>query len=261
MILFFFEMLLLGVGVGVANGALGIGGGVLMVPALLEFVPGMKPHTAEGTSLFIIIFVAAVNAWRQNRGKEVQWTYAGLLAAGSIAGGVGGAWVTRYLSGKTLEWIFVGLLALMGLRFLLSQPRQVFKGKGWERGALAVGIGLAAGVTSGMTGVGGGLILVPLVLLVGISTNKDVTRLSNLVMIGTSAAGAAVHLLAAKETDLSWTVGQVSLGVAPWIFAGAVVGSPLGRWLNRRLTYKWRKVVLVVLIGIIAARMVWRALS
>jgi len=261
MVVFFFEMLVVGVAVGVANGALGIGGGILMVPALLEFVPGMQPHTAKGTSLFIIIFVAGVNAWRQNRGRDVPWASAGLLATGSIIGGYGGAWLTGFLSGRTIEWIFVALLGLMGLRLLSSEPRQLFRGKPWQRGALAVGIGLATGLTSGMTGIGGGLVLVPLVLLAGIATNQRVTGLSNLVMIATSAAGAAVHLQAAPEIALPWTVGQVSLAVVPWIFLGAQAGSPVGRRINTRLSYRQRKVALVVLIGLIGARMVWRALS
>ena len=254
-------MLFVGVGVGLLNGALGVGGGLLMVPALLEFVPGMQPQTAKGTSLFIIIFVAGFNAWRQNRGRPVPWGPVGLLATGSIAGGYAGAWATGFMSGEAVVWIFVGLIGLVGLRLMLSDPQPVLEGSALERWVLAVAIGVAAGVTSGMTGIGGGLVLVPLVLLARISTNERVTGLSNLVMVATSAAGAFAHLLAAPEIDLPWTVGQVSLAVAPAIYIGAMAGSPVGRRINVRLTYRQRKLALLALIIVIGTRMAWRALA
>ena len=261
MLSLFISMLVVGLFVGLMNAALGIGGGILMVPALLEFVPGMAPHTAKGTSLFIILFVAGINAWRQNRGRPVPWDSAGLLAAGSVVGGYTGAWFTGLLSGETVLWIFVGLLGLIAVRLLFSEPRPVFSGNPWQRAAMAVGIGLATGVTSGMTGIGGGLVLVPLALLTRISTNERVTGLSNLVMVATSAAAVMVHLRAAPEVNLPLTLGQVSLAVAPFIFLGSQIGSPLGRYVNTRLSYKQRRAALLILIGAIGARMVWRALG
>ena len=101
-----FLILMFGVGVcvGVLNAALGIGGGILMVPALRETIPGIDAHTAKGTSLFIIIFVAGLNAWRQNRGKEIPWRLIIELAAGSILGGYAGARFTGYLSGTTVTF-------------------------------------------------------------------------------------------------------------------------------------------------------------
>ena len=69
--LFFYPgMLFLGVGVGLMSGALGLGGGILMVPAFLEFVPVMDPHTAKGTSLLIIAWPRPT--WRLSEG-HVDW--------------------------------------------------------------------------------------------------------------------------------------------------------------------------------------------
>ncbi|MEA3364123.1 MAG: TSUP family transporter, partial [Candidatus Hydrogenedentes bacterium] len=87
-LLFYPGMIILGIGVGLMSGALGLGGGILMVPAFLTFVPGMDPHTAKGTSLMIIVFVAAVNVWRLNRGHDNwQWRLALQVSIGSIVGG------------------------------------------------------------------------------------------------------------------------------------------------------------------------------
>jgi len=261
-IVFCIEMVVVGCLVGTVNAALGLGGGFVMVPALREFVPGIDPHTAKGTSLFIIVFVAALNAWRQNRGSGgVPWRVAGVLASGSILGGYAGAWFTGLLSGNAVTWIFIALLGVMCVRLLLTEPKPPTETGKRPKDVLAFAIGLATGLASGMAGIGGGIVLVPLVLLVGLSTNERVTGLSNLVMVATCSAGAFVHLRADQTLAMPGTVGQVSLAVAPLIFLGAQAGSPLGRWMNEHLTFSQRKFALVTLAVVIAARMVYRALQ
>ena len=85
-------MAMLGAGVGVVSAALGVGGGILMVPAFATFVAGVDMNTAKGSSLLVITFVAAVNSWRMNRGEtKSPWDVIGLIALGSIAGGFLGA--------------------------------------------------------------------------------------------------------------------------------------------------------------------------
>lgn len=256
---FILGMLLVGVGVGLMNAALGIGGGILMVPALLEFVPGMDPHTAKGTSLFVIVFVAAINAWRQNRGHTVPWRAALFLVAGSMLGGYAGAWVTGLLSGVAITWVFVGVLGVIVVRLLLSEPKPAPVRQNVSHDIVALSIGLVTGVASGATGIGGGLVLVPLVLVAGIASNERVTALSNLVMVATCASAVAVQLRAASTLSLPGTVGQVSLALAPLIFVGAQLGSLLGRRINTRLTYGQRKGALIATIVIVMVRMALRA--
>jgi len=261
-VLFLAGMFVVGCCVGVMNAALGIGGGILMVPALREAIPGMDAHTAKGTSLFLIIFVAALNAWRQNRGRsDVPWRLAAMLAGGSVLGGYAGAWVTGRLSGGAVTWIFVVLVLAVAVRLFLSEARALGQGAARQADAIAFAIGLATGITSGMTGIGGGLVLVPLVLLAGLASNERVTALSNLVMAATCMASTYVHLTAARTLELPGTVGQVCLAVAPAIFLGAQLGSPLGQWVNAHLSYSKRKTVLVVLLLLVAVRMASRALA
>ncbi len=258
-LLFYAGMVVTGIFVGLMNAALGIGGGILMVPALREMVPGMDPHTAKGTSLFIIIFVAAVNAWRQNRGrKEIPWGLAAYLAAGSVVGGAAGAWLTGMMSGDAVTWVFIGLLGIVALRLALSEPHPILDVRGARRTGAALGIGLATGLASGMTGIGGGLVLVSLALLAGLVSNERVTALSNMVMVATCTASATVQLLAERTLALPGTVGQVAILLAPAIFLGAQIGSPVGRWVNEHLSYRQRKTVLAILLAIIAIRMAWQ---
>lgn len=254
-------MLLLGVGVGLISGSLGLGGGVIMVPAFLTFVPGMDPHTAKGTSLCIIVFVALLNAWRLNRGlAHKPWRLAGLLAAGSIAGGYTGAWVTAQLPEQAVLWLFMALVAVFGVRTFFLQPPEVDAAQVRRRFLLPLCIGFAAGVVGGATGTGGGAVLVPLTLFAALTVNARVTGLSNMVMVATSLAGTLAHLRAEPVFPGQWVVGHVYLYVVPFVFAGAQIGSPVGTRLNARLTLSRRRVVLGALLLLIAARILYRLL-
>lgn len=260
MLFFIPGMLLLGAGAGIISASLGLGGGIVMVPAFTEFV-GLDPHTAKGTSLFLIVFIAAMNAWRLNRGLPTPWRLAALLAAGSIFGGYLGGWVTGLMSGPTVVWLFVGLLGLVGLRTFFIQSPHVADEDVRRRDVGAILIGFASGLVSGMTGTGGGALLVPLALIAGIVTNERVVGLSNLVMIATSLAATAAHFRADHISDLPWTVGQVNLAIPPLVFVGAQFGSPWGKRLNEKLTLPRRRVVMGLLLLLIAARLIYRTLA
>ena len=257
------QLIVLGVAVGVVSNALGVGGGLIMVPAFIEFVPGMDPHTAKGTSLFIIIFVAAANAWQLNRGHEhVEHGLAARLAIGSIAGGFTGAWATQYLSPAAVTWVFVAVVGALALRTFLQgqEPRPSAMAPAVRR-AMILATGLGAGVISGMTGVGGGAIMVPLLLVAGLAPNQRVVAISNMVMVVTCVAASAAHLIAPKTTDLAYTAGQINFLLPPLILLGAFAGGPAGRWINRRLTYQRRRIVMGGFLLLVAARLAYRALT
>jgi hypothetical protein len=259
-VLYVIEMLLIGAGVGLISNALGLGGGILMVPAFLFFVTGMDPQTAKGTSLFIIIFVAAVNSWRLNHGvKHGQNALAAFLAAGSIVGGYASAWFTSRLPDTVVIWTFVAFLAVAAVRTFLLEPKPVAEADLKKRNGMAVVIGLCAGIVSGATGTGGGLIVVPLVLMAGIVTNERAVAVSNMVMVATCIASTAAHMLAEKTTELDWTVGQVNVSMAPLVFIGAMLSAPYGRKLNKVLTLPRRRIAMGILLAIIAIRLVLEA--
>ena len=258
--LFALEMLVLGLGVGLISATLGLGGGILMVPAFVLLVDGMDAHTAKGTSLFIIIFVAGLNAWQQNKGDPIPWRLVALLVVGSIGGGYLGAWLTSPPVPETVVlWIFVLLMALTAVRAFFSRP-VVVRAEGVERhDFLTALIGLATGITSGATGTGGGIVLVPLALTSGIESNARVVALSNLVMVATSIAGTIAHLRADQTVALPYTYGNVTFSIVPMVFLGAVLSSPFGRMLNQKLPQHTRQQLLGLLLIIVAIRLVFRA--
>jgi hypothetical protein len=259
---FVIEMLLLGCAVGTISAALGLGGGIFMVPAFLFFVNGMDAHTAKGTSLFIIIFVAAVNTWRLNRVEEDrQFGLALVMACGSVVGGYLGSWITTLLSDAVVIWVFITLLTFVGIRTFFIKPVVVRKEDVRKRTGLAVFFGVLSGAVGGATGTGGGMVLVPLTLIAGLVTNERAVALSNMVMVVTSISGTIPNLLAERSAGLPWTCGHVNFALAPLVFIGAQIAGPFAVRLEKWLTLPRRKVVLGVLLLVITGGLVWKTLN
>jgi uncharacterized membrane protein YfcA len=249
-------MVFLGGAVGLFSTALGQGGGIVMVPAFFQFVPGMDINTAKGTSLFIIMFVAAINALRMNGAHMAEHLRLGaVIAIGSIVGGYLGAWGTSLMSDEVVIWVFVLLLGFAGLRTFFLKERRVLEGEVRKRLVFAILIGFAAGIVGGATGTGGGAILVPLSLWAGIVSNERVVALSNTVMVATCASGALAHALAEKTTTFDYTVGQVDFALAPLVFIGAQLARPLGRRINAWLTLPRRRFAMGTVLVVITLRL------
>ncbi len=260
-LLFALKNSLLGLAVGIISASLGLGGGILMVPAFLTFNPGMDAHTAKGTSLCVIIFVAAANAWRLNKHFSVPppWRLAAWLSTGAIVGSYSGVWITSMLSERMVLGIFLVLMLFLSLRTFLLQQVHVDRETPHSR-AVPLSIGFAAGLAGGATGIGGGGVLVPLVLYAGLITNERVSGLSNMVMVCTCTVGALAHLQATSTYPMAGVWGQLYLPLVPFVVLGAQVGSRFGIKLNTWLTLPRRRIILGGLLLIIAARILYRLL-
>ena len=107
----------IGVFGGMIAGMIGVGGGVVFVPALV-LLAGLDQHAAEATSLLAIIPVALVGAWRQDRYGNVQRRSALTMSAFAAAGAVAGVEVADALSGQALRYAFAALLLLISWRLV-----------------------------------------------------------------------------------------------------------------------------------------------
>jgi uncharacterized membrane protein YfcA len=106
-----------GFGAGVLASLLGVGGGIVYVPALVTLY-GFEQHLAQGTSLAVIVPTALVAAWAHGRRGQVDWRLALLLASGGLAGGWLGARLALALDAPLLRTLFASFLVLMALRML-----------------------------------------------------------------------------------------------------------------------------------------------
>jgi len=113
--------LLLGLVSGVISGVIGIGGGVIMIPALLFFFK-MSQHEAQGTTLALLVPpIGFLAAWEYYTRGYVNLRVAALIAAGFFVGGLFGGMIATRLSNAALQKVFgVGLL-LIALKMILSR--------------------------------------------------------------------------------------------------------------------------------------------
>ena len=243
---------------------LGQGGGALYTP--LQVWLGVDFHTAATTSLFLIMATSLAASLVFHKAKRIDWPLAIALETVTTAGGFAGGLGSEWFSGTTLSLLFAGVIAaaaVLMIRPLRERP-PCAQGSGgffaWRRTlgeqgycvnmALALPSSFVAGALSGLVGVGGGLIKVPLMVLV-LNVPMDIAVGSSALMVGVTASGGfAGHLL---HGHWSW---RLSLVLAAVVFVGGQIGS--------RLTVKLDKKRLKVGFGwfllVIAATMVFKAL-
>lgn len=103
--------------VGILSGLLGIGGGSLMVPAMILLFQ-FPPHIATATSMFMIFFTSMLSSATHIYLGHVNWEYVIYFIPGAYIGGTLGALINRRLKGQAVEWFLRFLLILIGIRLI-----------------------------------------------------------------------------------------------------------------------------------------------
>jgi uncharacterized protein len=114
--------ILFGVAGGMLGGLVGVGGGILFVPALVIFLDEPQVR-AEATSLLAIVIVAVAGTWRQREYGNVRLDEAAVIGALSLAGVALGVIVANEVSERTLEVAFAGLALLVAAQLVLRASR------------------------------------------------------------------------------------------------------------------------------------------
>jgi uncharacterized protein len=115
------QILLLGFAVGILSGIIGIGGGVVLIPALIWLL-GMTQRKAQGTSLAALLLPVGIFAfWTYYREGNADLKVGLLVAAGFAVGGLFGGWGAQYVPELWLRRIFAVVLISLGARMLLTK--------------------------------------------------------------------------------------------------------------------------------------------
>lgn len=114
-------LVLIGIFAGALSGFVGIGGGVVIVPALI-FLLGLTQHEAQGTSLALLMtpvgILAVINYYKSG---NINFTYAALVAIGFVAGAFFGSKLSLKLSGDMVKKIFGVFMLLVSLKLIFSK--------------------------------------------------------------------------------------------------------------------------------------------
>ncbi|MFC7674297.1 sulfite exporter TauE/SafE family protein [Mycolicibacterium sp. GCM10028919] len=174
---------------GVLSGLFAIGGAILMVP-LLVWRGGMDQRRAAATSLVAIIPTAVVSSAAYLVHADVDIAAAALISVGAIGGAVMGSRLLRRLPMTWLRLLFVGLLLLTAAHLLIAVPEPAQPVSFSAIIAVGyVGLGVVTGIASGLFGIGGAIISVPLLGSIFALTDAVAKGTALLVSIPTSLAG------------------------------------------------------------------------
>ena len=210
--------LAIGAGAGLLSGLFGIGGGIVIVPALLAFL-SMERKLAHGTSLAATLPVAAASLVTFAIGGNVDWPVAACLAGGAIAGAVVGTQLLQVIPKRPLTIIFVAVILMTAIRLLLADEVMGRETLSLLGVVALVGIGFVTGTLSGLLGIGGGVIMVPaMVVLFG--EMPVVAKGTSVAVIVPSSLVGTIRNRKHRNADL-----PVALGIGGAGILSAIVGS------------------------------------
>ncbi|QRN97149.1 sulfite exporter TauE/SafE family protein [Archangium violaceum] len=215
--------------IGVLLGLLGGGGSILTVP-LLVYILGVEPKTAIAMSLVVVGLTSASAAVMHARAGRVRWRTALVFGAGGMLGAFLGGRVARFLPSGVLLLLFAAVMLAAAVAMLRRKetppPSDVPADEPVRLPVPRVlAQGAAVGVLSGLVGAGGGFLIVPALVLVGLPT--PIAMATSLVVISLQcAAGLLGHL---GHVDLPW-------GLTTAVLATAIAGSFLGGRLAGRVS-------------------------
>ncbi|MGO1543135.1 MAG: sulfite exporter TauE/SafE family protein [Gulosibacter sp.] len=240
-----FGLVLTGLAVGFASGLFGVGGGIIILPVLV-YLLGFDTKLAAGTSLLAIVLPSIVGVVSYALEGNVDVLLAALLAAGSIFGAPIGSWLLSKLHKRAVQWTFIAFIVVVIVSlFIVIPARDAVVQIDLLTGALLVVVGLFTGVTAGLLGIGGGVIVVP-VMVVVFGASDLVAKGSSLLMIIATGLSGTIANIRRKNVD---PLAALAIGLA----AAAV--TPFGVWLAGTLSPQTANIVFAGFLVLVIIRM------
>nr|WP_225211338.1 sulfite exporter TauE/SafE family protein [Microbacterium commune] len=235
---------------GLLSGLFGVGGGTVIVP-LLVLLLSFGQRISAGTSLAAIVPTASVGVISYAISGSVAWIPALILAAGAVVGAQIGSRLLPRVSQNALRWGFVVFLIVVIVSLFLVIPSRAAEFElGWLNGVALVAVGVVTGVIAGLIGVGGGVIIVP-VLMLGFGTSDLVAKGTSLLMMIPTAVSGTIGNLRHRNVDL---VAAALIGVS------ACTTTALGAWLATRIDPFAGNILFAAYLVVIAVQMALKAL-
>jgi uncharacterized membrane protein YfcA len=267
-----------GVGVGGYGTLVGAGGGFIMVPIFLFFIPGSTPAEAAGTSLAVVFFNALSGTASYVRQGRVDFRTGTLFAIATIPGAIIGAYLSNLFSNRPFYIVFgLFLVAIAIFLNIRPDPRKAAAlavpetgagspplPRGWVHRAITdrsgeefgyqfnmiggVVLSFFVGFLSSILGIGGGIIPVPAIVFLLNFPAHIATATSHYVLVISALVGALSHLAGG---DIRW-VPMIGLSI------GVIPGAQIGAQISRRLRGPWIIRGLALALALAGIRLVFK---
>ncbi len=231
---------LVGLAAGLLGGLFGVGGGLIIVPGLIAL--GTERRLAHGTSLAATLPIALASLITYLAHGNVDWPVALFLAIGSIGGAIVGTHLLRVIPKNVLVIIFVITILATATRLLISSDSTGRSELTVTMALLLVFVGFVTGTLAGMLGIGGGVIMVP-VMVVGLG------------MVPVLAKGTSVAVIV--PTSIMGTIrnrkhANADMRVAAIVGAFGAVSAVVGGTISDRLSDQVANVLFALLLVFVA---------
>lgn len=251
----FFSLFSVGIITGIASSILGVGGGVIMIPLFGVIFSEIPQQFLIASSLTVILFNSGANVWNFTRKHiSIDWNLVWWIAGAALVSGFFAAKVGINLPPKTLKIIFISFITflVLPLKIAALYNKKIIPESHIPQHVSAIIIGIISGGISGLTGVGGGVIIVPLLVTMLHLDFKKTSAYSNALMIFTSSSAVigygSVDGIILKDF---WNIGYILPLVVAMVLCGSLIGSRLGVKFHKGLKPKTLKKVFIVLMIIV----------
>ncbi|WP_286234791.1 sulfite exporter TauE/SafE family protein [Thalassotalea sediminis] len=254
---------LIGCLAGFLAGLLGIGGGLVIVPALVYLLPLLGVNTelvmpiSIATSLASIIFTSTSASFAHHKNSNIPWPLAKQLMVMIAFGAISGAYVADSLSTEFLTYIFATAVIILASYMLFSIRIQ--KSKPLPGNNIVRIIGFGTGYISSMMGIAGGAILVPLLSYYSVSIRHAIgtATICGLVVAFFGAIGFVITGL--DQTGLpKWSLGYIYLPALLGIVLTSSLFAPYGVKMAGRLPVRYLQRMFAGFLILVAIRMIFR---
>jgi uncharacterized membrane protein YfcA len=258
-------VLLLAVGAvaGVLAGLLGVGGGIVLVPAFYYVFSAMGYESAQlmqlclGTSLATIIVTSVRSVLAHNKKGAVDWEILKTWAPGIAVGALIGVSVATNLRSTALQAIFGGLAIVVGLYMTFGQSHWRL-GTQMPTGAKRIVLSPALGFLSVLMGIGGGSFGVPVMTLFNVQIHRAVATAAGFGIL-IAVPSVAGFLLVDQSVAPPFTIGSVNFIAFFLIITMTLITAPWGAALAHRLDPKPLKRTFGVFLTLVALNMLRKA--
>lgn len=260
-------LLCAGLAAGFAGGVFGIGGGFVVVPALMLMLPllggdsGQYAHVAIGTSAATIIVTSIRSVMSHHKRGSVDMEILKSWAPWIILGDGIGVLLASHVDGIVLTLVFATGVLLMSLNFLLPQFDKVLTDE-MPTGVLRVGIAGGLGTFSSLLGIGGGTIAIMVMTLCGRSIHRAVGTASGIGTLIAVPSAIGFAIIGLHEHGLPWgSLGFVNVPATLAIASMSVLTAPLGVAAAHSLEPRLLKRIFGIYLIVIAAVMFHNSLK
>jgi hypothetical protein len=259
--------LLFGLLSGILGGFFGVGGGTIYVPVLTAFYAEHAhlgaPFVAFviGNSLFLTLLSGASGSFKQYRLQNFYWKETMIIG---LAGGASAVLVSMALTSmpwydkSTFSWFFTLILLPMVVRMFWKRNQAVGTEQQAPRSKL-LGIGLASGCVSALTGLGGGVVMVPLLSEWLKLPMRKATSLSLGAIVVMASSSVAWYVLQEDPPLMSeWQWGMIALPAVVPMGVGVLLAAPLGVKWGNKVKPAWSKSLFLVFFILVILQMHFR---